>query len=78
MAVAAREPLEDRDQRGAPAGAPRWVVLLALVALALIALFVVAQLTGIGGEHGPGRHQSSASSAAPSGAVDGSLPSGSW
>ena len=76
--MTARNRLPGRDERGAPAGAPRWVVLLALVALALIALFVVAQLTGLGVEHGPGRHQSSASSAAPSGAVDGSLPSGSW
>ncbi|MBQ0905589.1 hypothetical protein [Micromonospora sp. U21] len=35
---------------------PRWVVVLAVVGLVLLALFVIVQLTGWGGHHGPGRH----------------------
>ena len=37
---------------------PRWVKIAAIVVGLLILLFVVLQLTGIGGEHGPGRHMS--------------------
>lgn len=37
---------------------PRWVKILFTVAIVLILLFVVLKLTGIGGEHGPGRHLS--------------------
>lgn len=36
-------------------GLPRWVVLLALGALAVIVVLVVAMLF-LGGEHGPGMH----------------------
>jgi hypothetical protein len=35
-------------------GTPRWVKVLAIVAVALIALVVVLLL--VGGNHGPGRH----------------------
>ncbi|MEU4445266.1 hypothetical protein AB0K14_23190 [Actinosynnema sp. NPDC050801] len=50
-ATSDREPDPDT-----PPGAPRWVKVLAVIAgvLALLALIVV--LTGLGGEHGPGRH----------------------
>ena len=37
-------------------GAPRWVKLFGILAIGLISLFVVLKLTGIGGDHGPGRH----------------------
>lgn len=37
-------------------GMPRWVKVALLVAAALVVLFLVAQLAGVGGEHGPGRH----------------------
>ncbi len=43
---------------GTPPGMPRWVKIAAIVVGLLILLFVVLQLTGIGGEHGPGRHMS--------------------
>lgn len=39
---------------------PRWVKVAAIVAGILVLLFVVLQLTGVGGEHGPGRHMSGA------------------
>lgn len=35
---------------------PRWVKVSLLVVLALIAIVVIANVTGIGGEHGPQRH----------------------
>ena len=41
-----------------PPGMPRWVKVAAIVVGVLFLLFVVLQLTGIGGEHGPGRHMS--------------------
>ena len=50
------------NDRGAPPGTPRWVKLFGIVALVLILLFVVIQLSGRGGDHGPGNH-------APSGAT---------
>ena len=38
-------------------GMPRWVKVFLIVAVALAVLAVVAMLI-VGGEHGPGRHQS--------------------
>lgn len=37
-------------------GTPRWVKVFGIVALVLIALFVILQLLGVGGSHGPSRH----------------------
>ncbi len=37
-------------------GTPRWVKVSGIVALVLVVLFVVLQLMGVGGRHGPGRH----------------------
>jgi hypothetical protein len=45
----------DRD-RGAAEGMPRWVKVSLIVGLVLVLLFVVANVIGVGGEHGPGRH----------------------
>lgn len=50
-----RAPGADRE---APPGMPRWVKICLTVVGVLIALFLVAQLTGLGGQHGPGRHMS--------------------
>ncbi len=44
--------------RHAPPGMPRWVKVSAIVVGVLLLLFLVLKLTGIGGEHGPGRHLS--------------------
>jgi hypothetical protein len=53
---------ESRDDNGlepdlgATTKTPRWVKALGLAAVVVVALFVILQLTGLGGEHGPGRH----------------------
>lgn len=43
------------ERRSAPR-MPRWVKVSAIVAAILIALLILVNLTGFGGEHGPGRH----------------------
>ncbi|MGM0875727.1 MAG: hypothetical protein ACQEWV_13230 [Bacillota bacterium] len=35
---------------------PRWVKVFGIIAIVLALLFVIMHLTGIGGNHGPGRH----------------------
>jgi hypothetical protein len=50
------------DTADAPPGMPRWVKVAAVVVGLLILLFVVLQLTGIAGEHGPGMHSSTGQS----------------
>ena len=37
-------------------GVPRWVKVIGIVVAALVVLLILAQVTGIAGEHGPGRH----------------------
>ena len=39
-------------------GTPRWVKAFGIIALVLAVLFIVLQLAGVGGGHGPGRHTS--------------------
>jgi NADH:ubiquinone oxidoreductase subunit 6 (subunit J) len=50
-----------REPNGGPtnrsAGIPRWVKVFVLVAAVVVLLMVVAMLV-TGGQHGPGRHQS--------------------
>ena len=45
----------DRDL---PPRMPRWVKVAAIVVGVLIARFLILQLTGVAGEHGPARHLS--------------------
>lgn len=40
----------------APPRAPRWVKVSAIIVGVLILLVVIVKLTGLGGDHGPGRH----------------------
>ena len=40
----------------APTGMPRWVKISLLAVAALIAVFVILNLTGMAGDHGPMRH----------------------
>jgi hypothetical protein len=42
--------------RGSSPGTPRWVKVSAAIILVLVLVFVVLKITGLGGEHGPGRH----------------------
>ncbi|MBT2691294.1 hypothetical protein J7I93_24470 [Bacillus sp. ISL-47] len=37
-------------------GMPRWVKVSLIIAIALLLLFVIINITGIGGKHGPMRH----------------------
>jgi hypothetical protein len=48
---------EESADRGPTAGPPRWVKVSGIIALALVVLVLIAVLAG--GNHGPGRHQSS-------------------
>ena len=45
-----------RDE--AQPGVPRWVKVIGLVMAVVVALVLLAQLTGVAGDHGPGRHLS--------------------
>ncbi len=53
----------------ASVGMPRWVKGFLIVGLALVLLLAVGKVTGLGGEHGPGRH--GGGSDAPSSVHDG-------
>lgn len=46
------------DGATAPAsgGMPRWARAFLIVGLALVLLVVIGKVTGVGGDHGPGRH----------------------
>lgn len=60
-----------RRSRGSVTGPPRWVKVFGLIALVLVLLFVIAQLAGVGGGHGPGRHVPSGGSGRPTPAFSG-------
>jgi hypothetical protein len=53
--------------RGSNANTPRWVKVFGIITLVLVLLVVVVMFTGVGGEHGPGRH-------IPSGSAGGHTP----
>ena len=42
-----------------PPSTPRWVKVFGIIAIVVVLIFVVIQLTGVGGGHGPGRHAAS-------------------
>jgi hypothetical protein len=46
-----------------PYRTPRWVKIVGIIALVLILLLAIMVLSGIGGEHGPGRHLPSGNTA---------------
>ena len=41
---------------GSTTGMPRWVKVFLIIGLVLVLLFVGGKVTGVGGDHGPGRH----------------------
>lgn len=45
--------------------APRWVRVSAIAVGVLLLLVVIAKLTGLGGDHGPGRHRGTGSACVP-------------
>jgi hypothetical protein len=58
--MANRPSSSERDgdaDRGPTAGPPRWVKVSGIITLALVLLLLILLLAG--GNHGPGRHQSS-------------------
>ena len=50
-------------------GIPRWVKVAGIIVIVLVLVAAIIMVTGIGGQHGPGRH-------IPSGAPGGHTPSG--
>lgn len=42
--------------RGTPPSAPRWVKASAIIVGVLILVVLILKFTGVGGDHGPGRH----------------------
>ncbi|WP_214405447.1 hypothetical protein [Pseudonocardia lacus] len=48
--------MEESSVRGS-GGVPRWVKVSVAVGVAVLVLVVLVVLFGVGGEHGPGRHQ---------------------
>ena len=60
-------------------GTPRWVLIAGIVVLVLALLVGIVLLTGVGGDHGPGRHLPSGGSGGrtpPSGVIAGHTPPG--
>jgi len=58
---------------------PRWVKVLGIIVIVLALLVVVVLVTGLGGEHGPGRHAPSGDAGGdtpPSSVTEGHTPSG--
>lgn len=47
---------DDGPNHDTGAGMPRWVKVSAIIAGILLLFVVVIKFTGVGGEHGPGRH----------------------
>ena len=54
------EPMRERGSDGStpaqPQGMPRWVRTALIIAAIVFLLAVIVKVTGLGGEHGPGRH----------------------
>lgn len=58
-------PIETPAEPRPATGMPRWVKISLLVVVALIAVFVILNLAGIGPKHGPGRHMGPMNHGAP-------------
>lgn len=46
----------DNQTKDRPPSTPRWVKVSGIIIITLILLFIIIKFTGIGGNHGPGRH----------------------
>ncbi|WP_332699456.1 hypothetical protein [Halalkalibacter lacteus] len=49
-------PNSNNDTKEGRPSTPRWVKVSGIIILTLVLLFFTLKLTGIGGNHGPGRH----------------------
>ena len=47
------------DDTGVGPGIPRWVKVFGIIVIVLVLLVGIIMFTGIGGQHGPGRHMPS-------------------
>ncbi len=45
-----------RQTEDRPPRTPRWVRVSGTIAIVLVLLIVILKITGVGGNHGPGRH----------------------
>jgi hypothetical protein len=45
-----------RSTEDRPPSAPRWVKVSGIIVIILVLLLAILKITGIGGNHGPGRH----------------------
>lgn len=52
-------PNSNNDTKDRPPSTPRWVKVSGIIVITLVLLFFILKLTGIGGNHGPGRHMQS-------------------
>lgn len=53
------DPVDDEHYLSSPerhSGLPGWVKVTIIVVAVLVAVVVIANLTGVAGEHGPSRH----------------------
>jgi hypothetical protein len=48
----------NNNTKNEPPTTPRWVKVSGIIVITLVLLVVIMKLTGIGGNHGPGRHLS--------------------
>ena len=47
------------DDRGSAPSTPRWVKVFGIIVIVVVLLLGIIMLSGIGGQHGPGRHMPS-------------------
>ena len=62
-----RRTTEEDTPRAGPPPTPGWVKVFGIITLVLALMVIIMIFTGVGGEHGPGRH-------IPSGDDDGRTP----
>jgi hypothetical protein len=70
---------DSSDDTGVRPGTPRWVKVFGIIVIVLVLLAGIIMFTGIGGQHGPGRHMPSGGSGgqlAPSSLIEDYTPPG--
>jgi hypothetical protein len=74
-----RETTEDTHMADLPPySTPRWVKVFVIIVIVLVLLVGIILITGIGGDHGPGRHMPSGDAGGhtpPSSVTEDSIPS---